>query len=341
MRSVRKLETGVPGLDTLTHGGIPEGRSTLITGRSGTGKTVAALQMAVHAATQGPAVAILAVEEEPDDLRDTGDALGMPLSDLIKSGKIVIEDLTRPQDGPTLVSGEYDMYALIHRLEGLIKQHGVRFVVLDSATALFTPRPPGDLLRTHFFQMVHAFRRLGLTAVIIAEADRDYGQLTTMGVEDFVCDLTVVLRNVIDGGRRRRSIEINKYRRSPHYKGEYPCTVTTRGLAIFPLDARERPESSELERYSSGVKGLDEMTHGGLLRNSIIIVRGPTGSGKTMLADYLSTIADAIITMDYSPFGVELNRTMRVIKMRGSGHETHPYRLIIEPGGLRVEKLAL
>lgn len=468
MSRIRKLETGVPGLDTLTHGGIPEGRSTLVTGRSGTGKTVLALQVAAHAAALGSPAAVLAVEEEPDDLLDTGDSLGMQLTELTKSGRLIVEDFTRPQDGPTLVSGEYDMYALIHRVEALVKQHGIKLVVLDSATALFTPRPTGDLLRSHFFQLVHAFRRMGLTAVIIAEADRDYGQLTTMGVEDYVCDLTVVLRNVIDGGRRRRSIEINKYRRSAHYKGEYPCTVTTRGLAIFPLDARERTDSSEMERYSSGVAGLDEMTHGGWLRNSIIIVRGPTGSGKTMLAGlyssagaargervvyygfeeprptllrnfeeigmtvtryvrqgnlkvacrypeatsledllvdlrlgleefkpslividsissiehsasekafrqfmigvasvlrehgrsalitqtvaaseaaehaapYLSTIADAIIAMDYSPSGFELNRTMRVIKMRGSGHKTHPYELFIEPGGLRVQKLS-
>jgi KaiC/GvpD/RAD55 family RecA-like ATPase len=53
-----------------------------------------------------------------------------------------------------------------------------------------------------------------LTALIIAEAPSDYGRLTTMVVEDYVCDLTLILRNAIDGGRRRRSIEVNKYRRT-------------------------------------------------------------------------------------------------------------------------------
>ena len=281
-----------------------------------------------------------------------------------------------------------------------------------------------------------------------------------------MCDMVVILRLAMDGERRRRSIEINKYRRSPHYKGEFPCTITTRGLAIFPLDAPDRPETERLERYSSGVRGLDEMTHGGFLRNSIMLVRGPTGSGKTMLAGvfaragalrgervvyygfeeprrtlirnfdavdlgigelvragnlklvcrypeatsledllvdlrlgleefqpslividsissiehassekgfrqfmigvasilrghersalmtqtvlagaaaehtapYLSTIADAIPTLDYTPLAYELNRTMRVIKMRGSAHETHPYRLGIGAGGLTIER---
>jgi circadian clock protein KaiC len=343
----------------------------------------------------------------------------------------------------------------------------VKAVVVDSATALFSPRPAQDQLRNHFFQLVHALRRLGVTGVILAESPADYGQLTTLGVEDFVCDLVVVLRNTMDGDRRRRTIEVNKYRRSGHFKGEYPCTITTRGLVIFPQKPKERPDIVAVERFSSGVAGLDEMTHGGWLRNSIVIVRGPTGSGKTMLAGlyaragalrgervvyygfeeprpilirnfevigmpmtalinngnlrvicrypestsledllvnlrtgleeyspslivmdsissiehassekgfrqfiigmasllrehgrsalitqtvmagesashtapYMSTVADAILTMDYSPAGYELDRRMRVIKMRGSAHETHPYRLTIASGGLAVEKI--
>ncbi len=56
-------------------------------------------------------------------------------------------------------------------------------------------------------------------------------------------------------------------------------------------------------------------------------------------APYLSTIADAILTLDYSTEGYELDRRMRVIKMRGSDHEQHPYRLAIQPGGVSVRKL--
>jgi circadian clock protein KaiC len=396
-------------------------------------------------------------------MQDSGDTLGLGITRLVRDGKLHFANIGRPMDGPTIVSGEYDLFGLIHRIEAMVKQTGARAVILDSATALFSPRPSPEAMRSHFFQLVYTLRSLGLTAVILAEAPGDYGQLTTMGVEDYVCDLTLILRNIVDGGRRRRSIEVNKYRRSAHFKGEYPCTVTTRGLAVFPLDARDSPATSNVERYSSGVEGLDAMTHGGWLRNSIIIVRGPTGSGKTMLAGlyaragaargervvyygfeetrpillrnyreigmsmdpyiesgnlkvlcrypeatsledllvdlrlgleelkpslvvldsissiehassekgfrqfmigvasvlrehgrsalitqtttggsqdhaapYLSTIADAILTLDYSLDSYELDRRMRLIKMRGSDHETHPYNLAIEPGGLQV-----
>ena len=467
MSALTKLETGVPGLDVLTLGGIPEGRSTLVVGKSGTGKTVMGLQIASNLARAGVKTILIAVEESPEDMKDSGDTLGLGISKLVRDGSLHFADITRPMDGPTLVSGDYDLFGLAHRVEALVQQTGARAVILDSATALFSPQPPQETLRSHFFQLVYSLRKMNLTAIIIAEAPGDYGQLTTMGVEDYVCDLTIILRNIVDGGRRRRSIEVNKYRRSAHYKGEYPCTITTRGLAVFPLDAKERPGDEQVERYSSGVTGLDQMTQGGWLRNSIIIVRGPTGSGKTMLAGlyaragaargervvyygfeetrsillrnyreigmdmepfiragnlkvicrypeatsledllvdlrlgleelkpslividsissiehassekgfrqfmigvasilrehgrsalitqtiaasetaehtapYLSTIADAILVMDYDLAGYELNRTMRVIKMRGSKHEQHPFSLGIEPGGLAVRAL--
>ena len=466
MSSLRKLETGVPGLDILTLGGIPEGRATLIVGRSGTGKTVVGLQIAASLARNGIPTIVLAVEESPEDLQDSGDSLSLGISSLVKGGKLHFLNIGRPMDGPTIVSGDYDLFGLVHRIEAVVKETGAKAVVLDSATALFSPRPPAEALRSHFFQLVHTFRSLGLTAIILAESGADYGPLTTMGVEDYVCDLTLVLRNIVDGGRRRRSVEVNKYRRSAHYKGEYPCTVTNRGLAVFPLDAKDYPADANVERYSSGVQGLDTLTHGGWLRNSIIIVRGPTGSGKTMLAGlyaragaargervvyygfeetrpillrnyreigmpmedyiesgnlkvicrypeatsledllvdlrlgleelkpslvvldsissiehassqkgfrqfmigvaailrehgrsafitqttagdtqeqtapYLSTIADAILTLDYTLDSYEMNRTMRLIKMRGSAHETVPYRLDVGAGGLRVTKM--
>jgi circadian clock protein KaiC len=467
--SIDKLPTGVPGLDVITYGGLPAERATLVVGRSGVGKTILGLQVAAHFVKNGVRTLIVAVEERPADLLRNANNLGLGLKEAVESGALRVTDASRPMDGPVLVSGEYDISALIHRIKAHAADQGARAVVLDSATALFSPRPPQEMMRNLFFQLVHALQTMQLTALILAESAEDYGQLTTLGVEDYVCDAVLIIRNVMDGERRRRTIEVSKYRGSPHYKGEYPCAITSRGVAIFPLDARERPESEQVERYSSGFPGLDALIGGGLLRDSIVIVRGPTGSGKTMLAGlyaragaardervvyfgfeeprpillrnfaaigmpmkefeeagnlklmcrypeamsledmlvtlrtemedfqpslvvldsissiehsssekgfrqfmiglasllrehgrsalltqtvlgghaaehtapYLSTIADAILVLDYSADEYELKRTLRVLKMRGSAHVTHPYRLSIEQGGLRVEPLPL
>lgn len=280
---IEKLRSGVPGLDIITHGGIPKGRTTLVCGRSGTAKSILSLQLATNLARSGVKTLLVAVEETEADLLESARSLGFDLAGLIARKQALVADITRPTEGPTFVSGDYDLSGFLDRLAHDVKRLGAEAVVLDSATALFNPRPPQDQLRMLFFQLVSAFRKHNLTAIVTAEAAGDYGELTTLGVEDFVCDMVLVLRNLVDGERRRRSVEVHKYRRSSHYKGEYPCTITAKGVIVFPLDAQERTDLPPATRFSSGLDGLDEMTAGGWMRDSLVLMRGPAGSGKTSL----------------------------------------------------------
>jgi circadian clock protein KaiC len=284
MNGVAKVPTGVPGLDRLTHGGLPKGRTTLITGKSGAAKSILALQLASSFARSGLKTVIFAIEEMPEDLIATGDTLGFGCSGLVERGILRFADLTRTPDTATIITGDYDVGGLVYRVQAAAQEFGAQALVLDSATALFSPRPPEEQLRSHFFQLVGSFRKNGLTAVVTAEAPDDYGPRTTLGVEDYVCDAVLVLRNHIDNERRRRTIEVHKYRRSSHQKGEYPCTIASKGLMVFPLSVQTSHESLGTSRFSSGFEGLDSMMNGGWLRDSITMARGPAGSGKTTLA---------------------------------------------------------
>ncbi|GAC1340417.1 MAG: circadian clock protein KaiC [Myxococcales bacterium] len=280
---IPKVRTGVPGLDILLHGGLPRGRATLVCGKSGAAKSILALQLASTLARSGLKTLLFAVEETPEDLLTSARSLGFDLAGLVADGKARIVDIARPAEG-VLISGGFDISGLLDRISADTVEFGAEAFVLDSATALFSPRPPEPVLRALFLQLVQALRRHNLTSVITAEAPADYGPLTTLGVEDFVCDAVLVLRNLVDAERRRRTIEIHKYRRSGHYKGEYPCTITAKGMVVFPLDAGERTDMDPMRRFPSGLPGLDELNNGGWLRDSIVLLRGPSGSGKTTLA---------------------------------------------------------
>ena len=122
--TVAKIPTGVPGFDTISNGGIPKGRSTLVVGRAGTGKTILGLQIAAHMAGQGIKTVLVAVEESPEDLVMTGDTLGLTLSEAIKDGRLRVTDASRPMDGPMVVTGDYDISGLTHRIEAIVKQTG-------------------------------------------------------------------------------------------------------------------------------------------------------------------------------------------------------------------------
>jgi circadian clock protein KaiC len=69
-----------------------------------------------------------------------------------------------------------------------------------------------------------------------------------------------------------------------HLKGEYPFTISDTGLSIMPLSAMQLKQSSSSERISMGNKKLDEMTSGGIFRDSVFLVSGPTGGGKTLMS---------------------------------------------------------
>ncbi len=98
-----------------------------------------------------------------------------------------------------------------------------------------------------------------------------------------MADNVIILRNNLEEERRRRTVEVLKYRGAPHQKGEFPFTVSDRGIEVLPLSAMELTRKSSNMRLSSGNKDLDEMCGGGFYRDSIILASGATGCGKTLM----------------------------------------------------------
>ena len=117
------------------------------------------------------------------------------------------------------------------------------------------------------------------------------------------------------------------------------------GLEEFQPSLVVMDSISSIE-HASSEKGFRQFMIGvasilrGHGRSALLTQTVMAGTAAEHTAPYLSTIADAILTLDYRPASYELNRTMRVVKMRGSAHATHPYRLEIGPGGLLVERLS-
>jgi circadian clock protein KaiC len=102
----------------------------------------------------------------------------------------------------------------------------------------------------------------------------------------------VVLRNILDDEKRRRTMEILKFRGTDHQKGEYPFTIHPRdGIIVLPLSALELKQQSTDLRITSGNPVLDDMCGGGFFRDSIILVSGATGTGKTLMVTASSSAA--------------------------------------------------
>src|SRR5438045_9584971 len=103
-------------------------------------------------------------------------------------------------------------------------------------------------------------------------------------------------------------------------------------MARMSSSERSSPEKG-FRQFMIGLASLlREHARGALLTQTVLGTEAATHT-----APYLSTIADAILTLDYSLGPSDLSRTLRVLKMRGSSHVTYPYRLEIAQGGLQGE----
>lgn len=282
-KGVQKIRTMIEGFDDISHGGLPIGRATLVSGTSGTGKTLFSLQFLYNGITHFDEPGIFVTfEESPQDIIKNACSFGWNLQELIEQGKLFILDASPDPEGHEIV-GSFDLSALIERLQYAIIKYKAKRVSVDSITALFQQYEAAAVVRREIFRLVARLKQIGVTTIMTTERTEEYGPVARFGVEEFVSDNVAIVRNVLEGERRRRTIEILKLRGSTHMKGEYPFTLTSDGFNIFPLGAMQLTQRSSNIRVSSGVETLDTMCGGGFFKDSIILVTGATGTGKTLL----------------------------------------------------------
>ncbi len=285
LKELDKLEVGIEGFDSIADGGLPVGRTTLVAGTAGSGKTMLALQfIRTGVERYGQAGVIVTFEEAPQELIQNVASLGWDLDGLIEGGKIAIVDVS-PEPGEEVIeAGLFDLTALMARIEYAVNRVGAKRVVLDAIGAVFPQFSDSSLVRRELHRVATGLRRLGVTSVLTIERLEEYGPIARFGVEEFVADNVIILRNQLEQERRRRTIEILKFRGSSHKKGEYPYTISyPDGITIVPLSSITLNQPSSEQRISSGNKELDAMCDGGMFQNSIILVSGATGTGKTLM----------------------------------------------------------
>ncbi len=313
---LQKTPTGIAGLDEITSGGLPKGRTTIICGGPGCGKTTLGMEFLVRGALEfdEPGV-LMAFEETPQDIATNVASLGFNIQELADKKKLFL-DYISVDPSEIQETGDYDLEGLFIRLQNAVETVGAKRVMFDTLEALFSCFSNPAILRAEFRRLFRWLKDRDLTAIVTAE--RGDGTLTRQGLEEYVSDCVILLDHRIQDQISARRLRIVKYRGTKHGADEYPFLIDEKGMSILPLTSLQLQHTVSNERVSSGVPDLDEMLEGkGYYRGSSVLLSGTAGSGKTTLA---ASFADAscrrgerCLFIDFEESSNQVARNMRSI----------------------------
>jgi circadian clock protein KaiC len=280
-----KAPTGIAGIDDITGGGLPRGRTTLLQGGPGSGKTVFALEFLVHGARHNKEPGIfVAFEETSKRILANANSFGWNLSEL-KRGKLSFVDA---QPAPDLVqSGIFDLGGMLAALQAMVESTGARRIVFDALDVVLELLADPAARRTEVYRLHNWLLKHELTGIITAKSGVD--DMSSIGQEpfgfmQFMVDCAVILNHKVVLGVSQRNLRVQKYRGTSFDENELPFLIGKSGFEVAvarPLQRGSLKVSNE--RVSSGVERLDTMLGGGYYRGASVLITGFPGTAKTTL----------------------------------------------------------
>lgn len=329
--SLPKAATHISGLDEITGGGLPLGRTTLVTGTAGCGKTLFGMEFLVRGAIQQDEPGVfVSFEESTGDLDQNVRSLGFDLTDLVARNLLVLEHVYTERS-EIEETGDFDLEGLFIRLGYAIDSIGAKRVVLDTIEVLFAGLPNPMILRAELRRLFRWLTDKGVTSIVTAE--RGDGLLTRHGLEEYVSDCVILLDHRVVEQMTTRRLRIVKYRGSLHGTNEYPFLIDENGISILPITSLGLDHAAPTERISSGIPRLDMMLGGqGYYRGSSILISGTAGAGKSSMAAHF---VNAAVTRGERClyFAFEESERQIVRNMHSIGFELAPW---IQRGLLQV-----
>lgn len=277
---IRSLPTGVPGLDAVLGGGLPEFSFNLIAGGPGAGKTTLAQQIAFANATAERPALYFTVLGEPT-IKMLRYQRQYSFFDPAKVGSAV-QYLNLSEEAL-----EQDLSGVLERIVGEVEQANPSIVIVDSFRTFIGRQlesaPAGALSIDGFVQRLALhLTSWEVTSFLIGEYADQEQRMPVFTVADGV----LWLSQVTDRNSVVRKLQVMKVRGRAQMPGLHTFRITDDGVQIFPRipeqQAERRPQAPR--RLATGVPGLDELMGGGIPAGDAVMLAGPAGSGKTTFA---------------------------------------------------------
>jgi KaiC/GvpD/RAD55 family RecA-like ATPase len=241
---LKRIKTGIFGLDELIEGGFPEGRSVLLTGGCGTGKTIFSMQFIFKGALEMHEPGIyVTLDEWPDLIREDIMRFGWDIKKLEEENMVKIIDASvgkigLPSDEEYSVSATgFDMDKLLLEIMRVAKQIGAKRVVIDSVPALAFNFKDENEVRAAILKLSYLLGKLGTTSILVSEVSEGDNKFGKYGVEEFVVDGVVILHYMGIGTQSNRTLHIRKMRATKHSEDLHALSINSaKGISVSKID---------------------------------------------------------------------------------------------------------
>jgi len=232
-----RAKTGIKGFDDLIDGGIIEGSTVLVSGKTGSGKTIFGLQFLYNGATKYDEPGIfVTLETRPNELRSEAMQFGWNLRDLEEKGDITIIDAASgkaqlPTSEKYALRRGFDMTTLAEEIYRAIDETKAKRLVIDCISGLGIGFNEPSQIRNELFKISALLRELKVTSLIICEIVEPDSQ-SRAGVEQFVTQGLVTLNLSEVNGTLKRDLLIWKMKQTQHSLKTHPFTIGKSGIEI-------------------------------------------------------------------------------------------------------------
>jgi len=321
--ALEKAPTGIPGFDTLTGGGTPRGRTTLLIGGPGCGKTIFALQALVEGARHlGEPGIFVAFEERAEQILTNVAAFGWDLPALQRK-RLFFLDARLASD--TVKAGPFDLTGLLAGLSAKAREMEARRIVFDGVDMLLAQLEDEAAERREVRRLHEWLGDSGLTGTLTAKTDGLEPSLSARyGSLQYLADCVVALNHRLANGIAVRHLRVLKYRGSGTSSNEFPILLSAKGMEVgaFVDEALEHPVSTE--KVTSGIERLDAMLGGGYFRGTCVLVSGAPGTAKSTLGGAFAGAAcrrgERTLFVSFDESGAQIVRNLRSVGLRIGPH---------------------
>jgi circadian clock protein KaiC len=306
--------TGVPGLDLLVDGGLPIGDAVLISGPSGTGKSVMTAQFIAAGIRRGEPGVIAVFEEHPQEYMRRAKRLGIDLEAMVAQGNVSIIYI-RPLD----LSPDETLLAV----RDAVARIGARRVAIDSVSGFELALAPDfrQDFRESLYRFVGALTGTGITVLMTMEIVQTTSELRfSPYIISFLSDDIILLRHIEIAGQLRKCLAVIKMRNSDHSKELWLYDITEQGV-IMRQRLRDAQGIGTATATLEG--GIDGRPYLGLTERetqvlrALLAVESATAEElgqRTGLAEANLTVAlDRLIAMGYADQGEEAGAGYRSV----------------------------